>query len=32
MNEVDPAVLIRVVSEINAVNDDEADLEKIEKN
>jgi hypothetical protein len=32
MNEVDPAVLIRVVGEINATNDEEADLEKIEKN
>ena len=32
MNEVDPAVLIRVVSEINSVTGEEEDLEKVEKN
>jgi len=32
MNEVDPGVIIRVVSEINQVNDEETDLEKVEKN
>jgi hypothetical protein len=32
MNEVDPTVLIRVVSEINNANDEEQDLGKIEKN
>lgn len=31
MNEVDPNVVIRIVGEINAVND-ESDLEKVEKN
>lgn len=32
MNEVDPNVIIRVVGEINSANDDETDLEKVEKN
>jgi hypothetical protein len=32
MNEVDPSVLIRVVSEINLATGDEEDLEKVEKN
>jgi hypothetical protein len=32
MNEVDPNVIIRVVGEINQANDDEGDLEKVEKN
>lgn len=32
MNEVDPNVIIRVVGEINSANDDENDLEKVEKN
>jgi hypothetical protein len=32
LNEVDPAVIIRVVSEINEVHDNNQDLEKIEKN
>jgi hypothetical protein len=31
LNEVDPNVVIRVVSEINAFND-ESDMEKVEKN
>jgi hypothetical protein len=32
LNEVDPGVIIRVVGEINNANDEEQDLEKIEKN
>lgn len=32
MNEVDPNVIIRIVGEINAANDEETDLEKVEKN
>jgi hypothetical protein len=32
LNEVDPSVIIRVVGEINSANDEEQDLEKIEKN
>ena len=32
MNEVDPNVIIRVVGEINSANDEEQDLEKVEKN
>jgi len=32
MNEVDPNVIIRVVGEINQANDEETDLEKVEKN
>lgn len=32
LNEVDPAVLIRVVSEINSATEPEADLGEIEKN
>jgi hypothetical protein len=32
MNEVDPNVIIRVVGEINSANDEETDLEKVEKN
>lgn len=34
MNEVDPAVIIRVVGEINAANDEDSlnDLEAVEKN
>ena len=32
LNEVDPAVIIRVVGEINEQSAEEADLEKIEKN
>lgn len=34
MNEVDPAVIIRVVGEINALNDEDSlnDLEAVEKN
>jgi hypothetical protein len=32
LNEVDPGVIIRVVGEINSANDEEQDLEKIEKN
>jgi hypothetical protein len=32
MNEVDPNVLIRVVSEINLATSEEEDLEKVEKN
>jgi len=32
LNEVDPSVIIRVVGEINNANDEEQDLEKIEKN
>jgi hypothetical protein len=32
LNEVDPTVIIRVVGEINSANDEEQDLEKIEKN
>jgi hypothetical protein len=32
MNEVDPNVIIRVVGEINQTNDEETDLEKVEKN
>jgi hypothetical protein len=32
MNEVDPNIIIRVVGEINNANDDEQDLEQVEKN
>ena len=32
LNEVDPNVIIRVVGEINSANDEEQDLEKVEKN
>lgn len=32
LNEVDPAVIIRVVGEINEVNDGDVDLETAEKN
>jgi hypothetical protein len=32
MNEVDPAILIRVVGDINSNSEEEQDLEKIEKN
>ena len=32
MNEVDPQIIIRVVGEINNVNDTEQDLETVEKN
>jgi len=32
LNEVDPSVIIRVVGEINSANDEETDLEKVEKN
>jgi hypothetical protein len=32
MNEVDPQIIIRIVGEINDLNDTETDLEKIEKN
>jgi len=32
MNEVDPSVLIRVVTEINNTDEQEQDLEKVEKN
>lgn len=32
MNEVDPAVIIRVVGEINEASSQEEDLEKVEKN
>ena len=32
MNEVDPAVLIRVVGEINQASNEEVDLEIVEKN
>jgi hypothetical protein len=33
MNEVDPQIIIRIVGEINSVNDeDSADLEAVEKN
>jgi hypothetical protein len=32
MNEVDPSVLIRVVSEINLATGEDEDLEKVEKN
>ena len=32
MNEVDPQVLIRVVGEMNNVDPDSLDLEKVEKN
>ena len=32
LNEVDPAVIIRVVGEINEANDELQDLEKAEKN
>jgi hypothetical protein len=32
MNEVDPNVVIRVVGEINQSNDEDTDLEKVEKN
>jgi hypothetical protein len=32
LNEVDPSVIIRVVGEINNANDEEQDLEKVEKN
>lgn len=32
LNEVDPGVIIRVVGEINSANDEELDLEKVEKN
>lgn len=32
LNEVDPAVIIRVVGEINEANEEEVDLEKVEKN
>ena len=32
MNEVDPAVLVRVVGALNKVDDDVNDLEEIEKN
>ena len=32
MNEVDPTVLIRVVTEINSASDEEQDVEVIEKN
>lgn len=32
LNEVDPNVIIRVVGEINSANDDEMDMEKVEKN
>jgi hypothetical protein len=32
LNEVDPSVIIRVVGEINETNDDDTDMEKVEKN
>lgn len=32
MNEVDPSVIIRVVSEINEASNTESDMEKVEKN
>jgi hypothetical protein len=32
LNEVDPAIIIRIVGEINEANDEETDLEKVEKN
>ena len=32
LNEVDPGVIIRVVGEINDANEQETDLEKVEKN
>ena len=32
MNEVDPNVIIRVVGEINTANEEEFDMEKVEKN
>jgi hypothetical protein len=32
LNEVDPGVIIRVVGEINEANDEDTDLEKVEKN
>ncbi len=31
LNEVDPTVIIRVVGEINSANDEEQDLEAVEK-
>jgi hypothetical protein len=32
LNEVDPSVIIRLVGEINETNDEETDMEKVEKN